>query len=258
MGCNMIKKHIEKCISKLNIDDYIGIIVYGSYVTGESNDLSDLDIMIIKKEHDSSDIGSIVIDGIRIEYFIQGLKRLYESVKIEMDNNDPSHLTKFATCEIVEDKTGEVEEFIEYAKKLYETKIKKSFDDKDKFEIFSINNRLEDLGSLLNADSFYAVYYTTLERIRNAYCRVNGFISLPLTKIEHMYTDKDYSKKYINSSEHTLPDEEFMSLYLQCLNISDRNTMYDNINKLYRYAFYAYDFDPNNFHIKFKNPPFKV
>ena len=254
----MIRKYIERCISKLNIDDYIGIIAYGSYVTGVNNVLSDLDIMIIKKEYDTSDIGSITIDGIRVEYFIQGLKRLYESVKKEINSNDPSHLTKFATCEIIEDKTGEVKEFIEYARRLYGTKIKKSFDDRDRFEIFSINNRLEDLGSLLNMDSFYAVYYTILERIRNTYCRINGFISLPLSKIEHIYTNKDYSKRYINSSEHTLPDEEFMSLYLQCLNISDRSTMYDNISRLYHYSFGGYDFDPNNFSISFKEPPFRV
>ena len=253
-----IREYVEKFISTSNVGEYIGIIVYGSYISGRSNILSDLDIMIIKKEYDTSDIGSIMIDNVRVEYFIQGLKRLYESVKKEIDSNDPSHLTKFATCKIIEDKTGEVEEFIDYAKKLYSTKIKESFNENDRFEIFSINNRLEDLESLLNDDSFYAVYYVTLERIRNAYCRINGFISLPLTKINHIYTDEDYSKKYISSEKHRLPDEEFISLYLQCLNIEDRNIMYTKISRLYHYSFGIYDFDPNNFHLKFKEPPFRV
>ena len=69
------------------------------------------------------------------------LKNLYESTRKEVCNNDPSHLTKFATCKIVYDKTGEIGEFIEDAKRLYSIKIEQSFDENDRFEIFSINNR---------------------------------------------------------------------------------------------------------------------
>ena len=253
-----IEEYINKCISGLNIGDYIGIIAYGSYITESNNNLSDLDIMIIKKDYDTSDIGSIMIDGVRIEYFIQGLKNLYESTRKEVCNNDPSHLTKFATCKIVYDKTGETGEFIEDAKRLYSIKIEQSFDENDRFEIFSINNRLEDLSTLLDDKSFYAVYFVTLERIRSAYCKINGFISLPLTKIENIYSDEDYAKKYISSEIHTLPDEEFINLYLQCLEVEDKAIMYDRINKLYSYSFGVYDFDPNNFHLKFKKPPFRV
>ena len=36
----------------------------------------------------------------------------------------------------------------------------------DKFSIFSINNRMEDLESLIEDEIFYAVYYITLEKIR--------------------------------------------------------------------------------------------
>ncbi len=253
-----IREYIKKFIDKLGINEYIGIIAYGSYVSGRSDKLSDLDIMIIKKDYATSDIGSIMIDGIRVEFFIQDLKRLYELVKKEIEGNDPSHLTKFATCEIVCDETGEIKEFIDYCKKIYDTTIKKSFDEKDKFEIFSINNRLEDLESSLNDETFYAIYYVLLERIRNAYCKINGLISVPLTKIERIYTDENYSKNYISSDKHRLPDEEFVNLYLQCLKIDARRTMLDRISKLYRYSFESYDFDPTNFHIKFKEAPFRV
>ena len=245
--------------NKLNIHDYTGIIVYGSYVGGRNNDLSDLDVMIIKNGYNTQDCGSLTIDNVRVEYFIQDIKRLYELTKLEIENNDPSHLTKFATCEVLYDTDGKTEKFIKYAKELYNTEIKPSFSDNEKFSIFSINNRIEDLESLIYDRSFYSVYYTTLEKIRVLYAKINGIIDLPITKIERLYTDCDFAKKYIASPIHKLPDEEFIGKYIECLKLNDKNVMLNNIKELYNYSFHNLDFDPKNFCLKYtKNPPFKV
>lgn len=254
-----IYNYVNKFINKLNLSDYIGIIVYGSYVCGRNNNLSDLDIMIIKENYLTQDCGSIMIDGVRVEYFVEDLKVLYKLTKNEVNNNDPSHLTKFVTCEILYDKKGEIKEFINCIKELYKTKITPMFEDNDKFSIFSINNRIEDLESLINDDSFYAVYYIILEKIRNLYSKINGTISLPITKIEKIYTDKDFAQKYIACEQHNLPSKEFIDLYLDCLKIDNKNTMISNLKKLYSYSFGTLDFNPKNFCLKFnKNCPFKV
>lgn len=254
-----IINYVNRLISELNLTDYIGILVYGSYVGGRNNKLSDLDVIIIKDNYETQDCGSLLINGIRVEYFIQDLKRLYELIKNEINNNDPSHLTKFATCEILYDTEDKIKEFINYAKKLYNTKINQSFNDNDKFSIFSINNKIEDLESLINDSSFYATYYITLEKIRTLYARINGIIDLPIMKIERIYTDKEFAKKYIASSIHNLPNQEFINLYLECLKINDRIIMLNNIKILYEYSFNDLDFDPKNFCLRFKKfPPFKV
>jgi len=256
---NIITSHINKLIKELNITDYIGILVYGSYVGNRTNKLSDLDVMIIKENYQTQDCGSLLIDGIRVEYFIQDLKRLYQLISDEIKNNDPSHLTKFATCEILYDKDKKIEEFLNYARSLYNTKIIPSFDDNDKFSIFSINNRIEDLESLINEESFYAVYYITLEKIRCLYAKINGIIDLPVMKIEKIYNDNDYAKKYIASALHYLPSQGFINLYLQCLKIGDKTIMLNNLKKLYNLSFGQLDFNPQNFCLKFiKKPPFKV
>lgn len=259
MTNNDISIYINKLLNKLNLIDYTGILVYGSYVGNRTNKLSDLDVMIIKNKHETQDCGSLLVDGIRVEYFIQDLKRLYQLIKIEIDNNDPSHLTKFATCKILYDKKGTVEEFVNYAKTIYNTKITPSFNDNDKFSIFSINNRMEDLESLIDNESFYAVYYITLEKIRNLYAKINGIIDLPIMKIEKLYHDSNYAKKYIASPSHILPNQEFINLYLQCIKIDDKTKMLNHIKSLYSYSFEQLDFDPKNFCLKFvKKPPFKV
>ena len=256
---NRIINYVNSLCKILNISNYIGIIVYGSYVGERNTTLSDLDVMIIKSNYDTQDCGSLMIDGVRIEYFIQDIKRLFELIKKEIDDNDPSHLTKFATCEILYDTDGKIKEFIDYAKILYNTEIKPSFNDDDKFSIFSINNRIEDLESLINDDSFYAVYYVTLERIRLLYAKINGIIDLPIMKIKKIYTDSDFAEKYISSPIHKLPDKNFVESYLRCLKLYDKNMMLDNIKNLYSYSFGQLDFDPANFCLKYtRKPPFKV
>ena len=197
---NDINIYVNKLLSELNLIDYIGILVYGSYVGNRTNRLSDLDVMIIKENYETQDCGSVLIDGIRVEYFVQDLKRLYKLIKNEIDNNDPSHLTKFATCEILCDSEGKVMEFVDYARTLYNTVIVPSFDDNDKFSIFSINNRIEDLESLLDNESFYAVYYITLEKIRTLYAKIYGIIDLPIMKIEKLYTDINFASNNIAST----------------------------------------------------------
>jgi len=256
---NKIVSYVNKLIIELNLTDYVGILVYGSYVGGRSDNLSDLDVMIIKNNYETQDCGSLLIDGVRVEYFIQDLKRLYDLVKNEINNNDPSHLTKFATCEILYDSEGKTEEFVNYAKLLYHTKIKPRFDDNDRFAIFSINNRMEDLESLINDEIFYAVYYITLEKIRILYAKINGIIDLPIMKIEKIYNDKEFAKKYISSIFHDLPEQEFIDLYLECIKINDRIIMLNNLKRLYGYSFGKLDFDPRNFCLKFKKKaPFGV
>lgn len=254
-----IVNYVNKLVNELHLVNYLGIIVYGSYVGGRNNTLSDLDVMIIKENYETQDCGSMVIDGVRVEYFIQDLKKLYELIRNEIDNNDPSHLTKFATCEILYDTDGKIEEFIDYARILYQTRIKPIYDDNQKFAIFSINNRIEDLESLINNESFYAVYYITLERIRNLYSTINGIIDLPIMKIEKIYNDRDFAMKYIASTNHNLPEQEFIDLYLECIKIDDKNIMFNNLKRLYSYLCSNLDFEPNNFCLKFKKKsPFRV
>lgn len=256
---NTIIEKVNELIKKLNIKNYTGIIVYGSYVGERNNSLSDLDVMIIKENYHTLDCGSMMIDNIRVEFFINDLQRLYSLADNEINNNDPSHLTKFATCEIISDTNDKVKDFVNYAKYLYNQKIQCFFTEEDKFSIFSINNRIEDLESLINQDSFYAVYFIVLEKIRVLYSKINGIIDLPLMKIERIYIDKEYANNYINSSIHTLPNETFISLYLNCLNINDKNVMLDNLEKLYNYSFANLDFNPQNFCLKFtKKAPFKI
>ena len=108
-------------------------------------------------------------------------------------------------------------------------------------------------------ESFYAVYYITLEKIRTLYAKINGIIDLPIMKIEKIYNDKEFAKKYIASSSHSLPSQEFIDLYLECIKLDNRNIMLCNLKRLYGYSFGNLDFDPKCFCLRFqKKSPFRV
>lgn len=61
---NTIIEKVNELIKKLNIKNYTGIIVYGSYVGERNNSLSDLDVMIIKENYHTLDCGSMMIDNV--------------------------------------------------------------------------------------------------------------------------------------------------------------------------------------------------
>lgn len=82
-----IFEYITKFIIKEDLTNYLVIIAYGSFISGRCTDLSNLDIMIIKKNYETQDCGSTIIDAVRVEFFIQDIKKLYQLVRDEIKNN---------------------------------------------------------------------------------------------------------------------------------------------------------------------------
>lgn len=67
------RKFIEKYQDNKN---YLGALVCGSYVMGNETKYSDVDLFIIMDDlFDHRERGNIIVDGFRIDYFINSLKR---------------------------------------------------------------------------------------------------------------------------------------------------------------------------------------
>ena len=84
---------------------------------------------------------------------------------------------------------------------------------------FSINNRMEDLESLIDNESFYAVYYITLEKIRTLYAKINGIIDLPIMKIEKIYNDimniDGFNIKYVPNMDIDINNPNLKQILLE-------------------------------------------
>ena len=60
----------------LNNEHVLGLLFYGSYLTGFNNENSDIDLHIVFDNEDPNHLirGNKVLDGTRIEYFEKGFK----------------------------------------------------------------------------------------------------------------------------------------------------------------------------------------
>lgn len=255
-----INKALIKFIKKFNIDDIEGILLYGSVVSGKTDDKSDIDVMIVRSSgYNKQGVGVCYIDDRRIEYFIYGIDYLFEEAQKEIDNNDPSHLTKFITSKIIFDKTGKFSEEVNKIKTLYEIPIKPKHDNHIKKEIFHINNRLEKLTNLKDAESFYISYYDILSKIRDMYILKNGLMYIPLQKTEKLFKDPRYMKEYIMSDIHKGPDNVFMDKYLKALKLGDKDEMINRIEDLFKYSIKDESFNTGEFFLEFdENGRFRI
>lgn len=90
-------------------NDIVGILVCGSYITGNPSSHSDLDVHIILNENvNYRERGNKIIDGLLIEYFANPAKQIRKYFDEDYKDIRPMSQTQFITGKILLDKTGEV------------------------------------------------------------------------------------------------------------------------------------------------------
>ncbi len=246
------KEIIRKFMTRFNKEEVEGILLYGSAVSGRKNKKSDIDLLVIKgNDYTEQVVGCTIIDEVKVEYFVYGLGYLYDMALKEIEKNDPSHLTKFITSLVIYDKNGDFSEVVEKIKELYQIRIKEDHSNYTKKSLLHIKNRMDDLESLINTDTFYCLYYDILSRIRDLYTRIYGLMIVPLAKSEKLYKDPKYMREYIDSRVHNGPDKVFMDKYLKALKLKDKEKMLENIKELYAFAFKKEKFNADEFEIVF-------
>ena len=96
------------------IDDVIGILVCGSYITGSPSKHSDLDVhLILDDKVDYRQRGNKIVDGLLIEYFANPKRQIRKYFKDDYNNIRPMSQTQFITGKIILDKTGDVKKLVE-------------------------------------------------------------------------------------------------------------------------------------------------
>ncbi len=80
------------------MNDTIGILVCGSYITGNPSTHSDLDVHIILNENvNYRERGNKIVDGLLIEYFANPAKQIREYFKDDYTNVRPMSQTQIPT-----------------------------------------------------------------------------------------------------------------------------------------------------------------
>lgn len=226
------KNVLEKFLKEYKEKDYvIGAILCGSYATGNNTDRSDIDVHIITKDIGFKQRGNVIIDGIMIEYFINPLSQSYKYLE-----NDFKQRRRLADANmygngiILFDKTGELRQLKEDSLKYYEMK----FDAPEESTMMINNYACWDLmdeikDKIDNNENYDLNYYMLLKELINNYYYKNRIATVPFTKIEKIYRNKDYREKYHLKN---MPAQKFVELVLNAID----NKSFDAISQLYNFV----------------------
>lgn len=217
-----------------------GVVFYGSASTGYATDTSDLDLQIITSNENPNELirGIETINGIRIEYFEKPLSDYYARTKKDFKNQSNVLLSMIGHGIVIFDRNGKIKELQEYVKAWYSLPLPGLSDEDAKEMVSIINNRMIDLKALFeNGDLYFNhLYALTLEKIKKFYHQLNGFPEISTSKTLKLYTDTTGYRERIFK---TIPEQEFVTLYIDALDLQQQKTLEEkmsSIESLYAYA----------------------
>ena len=243
------EKALEKFLDKYKNEDYfLGAILTGSYVTGNNDENSDIDIYIVTKDTTTwRERGNKLIDGFLIEYFINPKKKVLSYFENELKDYNLSTTMIFVNGKIIYDKDGSIQELINIAKNNFN--LKDIEESKYKMNCYRVWDCFDELESKYkkgkDIDFSYNIF---LQQVIESYFYNKQIPSIPLNKVERILQDDDYRKKY---NIIKLPDKEFIDLLLKCFDEKEYNKKYISAKVLYLYVLKQFnDFNINNFALK--------
>lgn len=212
-------------------EDIVGILVCGSYITGNPSSHSDLDVHIILNEKvDYRERGNKIVDGLMIEYFANPSRQIREYFKSDYKEIRPMSQTQFVTGRILLDKTGEVHKLKEEAKEMlskHYSDLNTSINELSKYGMWDM---LDDLQDCLdnNREDFDFIYYCNLDKLFDLYMKM---IKYPYNKktILGNITNEIVRNKYLLSE---LPDKEISKLIKNCIILQSKEERMKNYELL--------------------------
>ena len=227
-----LNKFLENFKYKNDID---GILVCGSFITGNPSSHSDLDVHILLKEKvDYRVRGNKIVDGLLIEYFANPPRQIREYFKEDYSEIRPMAQIQFITGKILLDKTGEVQKLKKEARKMLDKRysdLNTDINELNKYELWDMLDDLQD-GFENDRDDFDFIYYCNLDKLLSLYMK---YIKYPYHKktILGNITSEIVKNKYLLEE---LPDKQISGLIKNCIilkNKEDRMKNYELlINKI--------------------------
>lgn len=234
-------KKVLKFIKKMNYLENkhcLGIIVYGSSLTGFNTNISDIDLQIVfdNEELDRLIRGSKMIDDTKIEYFERPIQDMYLEIENGYSNQNNAPFSIIGKGAIVFERNHELSFLQQYALNRFSTPMPCLSEEDAKEQISIINNRIEKLEKLAmdNDDKFEHLSHLTIDKIRKFYHKSIGISKIPTSKVYRIYTDENYR----NSVYKENPDTKFVNMYLNLITIRcpDKIQKLQMIKKFYCYA----------------------
>lgn len=227
---------LRKFLSKYeNEPFYEGAIACGSYVSGNNNEYSDIDVHIVLKENNEwRERGNVLIDGILVEYFANPVNVYVKVLDEEANGFSNCNTVMFSKGKIIEDKRGKVKMLQEKAKMQYDYPARPL----TYFEISSMQyscwDKFDELSAIYkqNRDSFYLAYYNLLIKLIDFLNRLKGYKDIPITKIDKIIDDKTFRDNYGINNFYEEIDADYIR---KCIMLKTKDEMMKQITSFYDY-----------------------
>lgn len=237
---NVLKKILKfiKEMDYINNEHCLGVIVYGSSLTGFNTKNSDIDLHIIFDDYDANYIirGSKIIDGTKIEYFEKPIKDVYLSIENGYLNQNNAFYSMIGNGTIIFEKNNKLSLLKQYALDRFKGKLPKLGEEEIKEQISIINNRMEKLEKLAinNDNNFNHLYHLAIDKIRKFYHKALGISKIQTSKVYRIYTDEEYRKSMYKEN----PEQEFVDMYLNLIttDCKDKMKKFQMLNQFYKYT----------------------
>mgnify|MGYP004653548299 FL=1 len=234
-------KKILKFIKEMdysNNNHCLGVIVYGSSLTGFNTNISDIDLHVVFDNQEPERLirGNKIIDGTKIEYFEKPIKDIYLEIENGYLNQNNASFAIIGKGTIVFEKDNKLSLLQQYAIDRFSTPMPCLSRDDAREQVSIINNRMEKLErfAIDNDPRFEHLSHLTIDKIRKFYHKSIGISKIPTSKVYRIYTDEDYR----NSVYKENPEPEFINMYLNLITINfvDKLQKLQMIKEFYNYT----------------------
>ncbi|EDL66190.1 nucleotidyltransferase domain-containing protein [Bacillus sp. SG-1] len=202
-----------------------GVLVCGSYITGNPSNRSDIDVhMVLKEGEQWRERGNRIIDGYLVEYFCNPPAQIRNYFKEDYGERSTHAAVQFATGEIIFDDEGTISILKEEARDWLEKPFEKLGETGLEFIKYAIWDSLDNLQDLYEngGKEFKFVYYNSLKVLFDQYCQFLSLEQIPYYQIASYLSEESYLGKYLKDP---FPDEEFSRIFLESLKVSAEEEM---------------------------------
>ncbi|OGS08324.1 MAG: hypothetical protein A2270_10170 [Elusimicrobia bacterium RIFOXYA12_FULL_51_18] len=216
--------------------DVSGILICGSYITGNPSKHSDIDVCIVLRDNVGWRArGNKIIDGFLFEYFANSPQQIMRYFMDEHKAHDKRTAHMFVTGKIVCDKNGRLKKIKKEANKWLSKKfIKPSarFCELSKYQLWDISDNLEDVYETRMED-FAFLCYSNLPIIFDIYSRFVRYGNVPPDKILQFLKGRDLEKYHMSA----FPDRQFAELYVKTAVAGTNAAMMSAYSRLINHVF---------------------
>jgi hypothetical protein len=228
-----LQKFTDEWSSKKEV---AGILVAGSFVTGNPSKHSDLDMnIVLKKGTKWRERGNKVIDGFLFEYFANPPEQVIEYFEKDHQNNRRTTAHMYASGKVLIEKDESLTKLRTLAIKYLATQYEPMSDfalQTTKYLLWDSMDNLEEIFEAKTANYNY-VYYTHLDKLFSQYAVYVGYSEVKPHKIHSFLTDKKALKKY---DMPAFPDKIFVKRWLACMTVSAKDDKQKQVKKLTQYV----------------------